>query len=87
MPNITPSHYTSIQDMLNALGFEINSDFYVKGGNRFPLTEIIGHTTQSFYGKMQKEGWLQEEPESMPFYQWGDQFVVMSDLIERVNPW
>jgi len=56
MEDFNPSKFTSVTDMLEALGYEIKqseSAFKKVASDSIPFTDIVNHTPQSFWDKYQ----------------------------------
>lgn len=74
MAEIDPQHFASCQQYLEALGFTVNGECFVRGGVTFPVVEIVGYTPVTLSEKMKRRGWLNAEASSV-LTRWGTRFT------------
>ena len=74
MAVINPNKYASVQEMLAALSFAVDGEFFVNQDIRFSVGEICGYTPMTFYEKAKRRGWIQAEA-SASLSAWGSKFL------------
>ena len=62
-----PQIFESVQDYLEAEGFTVNGECFVKGAVTIPVDAVIGHTPTTFAQKAREHGWVAMDEVNPPF--------------------
>lgn len=80
MTDVSPHTFSSVQEYLKALEFEVKDNTFVRGDISFPVNEIIGYTVNSFHEKAKRRGWLEPLGSDLPLSDWGQRFLTIMQV-------